>query len=207
MIASAISTRRHRAVESFGSAADCIGKIEKNMSLFAITRGQFSMLDIVSVLISQAGPCKLSVWTWAIADYEVECFNNFMQNKMILEADLIVDRAAENKNAEIIQEWRNHFGRNSVKVCKNHAKIATIENAYYKLLARGSMNLNFNPRFEQFDITEGGADFDLVKKIESEFEVLLPKCTNFDAMNNSQLGLAFDAKDLKMFDGVKVWNK
>ena len=45
MISSSRSTRRKRAVESFGSAADCIGTIEKDMSLFAITRGQFSMLD------------------------------------------------------------------------------------------------------------------------------------------------------------------
>lgn len=206
-IQSATTTRRTRAVESFGSAAECIGQIENNMSLFAITRGQFSMLDIVSVLIEQAGQCDISVWTWAIADYEVECFSNFMQNKKINHADLIVDRAAENKNAEVIQQWRDRFGINSVKVCKNHAKIATIYNDNYRLFARGSMNLNFNPRFEQFDITEGGMDFDLVKKIESELEVLPAKCSNLEAMNNSQLGLAFESSQLKMFDGVKVWNK
>jgi hypothetical protein len=45
MITSAASSRRKHAVESFGSAQDCIGRVEKNMSLFAITRGQFSMLD------------------------------------------------------------------------------------------------------------------------------------------------------------------
>ncbi len=49
MITSAASSRRKHAVESFGSAQDCIGRVEKNMSLFAITRGQFSMLDAVNV--------------------------------------------------------------------------------------------------------------------------------------------------------------
>lgn len=207
MKASAISTRRIRAIESFGSAADCIGKIEKNMSLFAITRGQFSMLDVVSVLISQAGPCKLSIWTWVIADYEVECFNNFMQNKSIIKADLIIDTTGESRNANTVLNWRKQFGNNSIKVCRNHAKIATIENEGYKILARGSMNLNFNPRFEQFDITEGGQDFDLVKKIESELKVLPIKYSNTEVLANSQVGLAFESSQLKMFEGVKVWNK
>ena len=39
--------RVKRAVESFESAAATIGPIEKDMSLFAITRGQFSMLDAI----------------------------------------------------------------------------------------------------------------------------------------------------------------
>ncbi len=34
------------------------------------------------------------------------------------------------------------------------------------------MNLNWNPRFEQLDITEGGGDFDLVERIRSELPVL-----------------------------------
>lgn len=42
---SAISARRKRAVESFKSATDCIGPLEPGISLFAITRGQFSMID------------------------------------------------------------------------------------------------------------------------------------------------------------------
>jgi len=42
---SSIAVRRKRAVESFKTAADCIGTIEEGAALFAITRGQFSMID------------------------------------------------------------------------------------------------------------------------------------------------------------------
>ena len=42
------------------------------------------------------------------------------------------------------------------------------------------MNLNFNPRFEQFDLTEGGEDFDLVERLESELPVLPRKYSNAD---------------------------
>jgi len=42
-------------------------------------------------------------------------------------------------------------------------KIALVESASgYRCLLRGSMNLNFNPRFEAIRPNEGGPDFDLV---------------------------------------------
>jgi hypothetical protein len=207
MAESAPAKRRTRAVESFGSASECIGTIEQGISLFAVTRGQFSMLDIINVAIRQVGPCEVSTWTWAIADYEVECFESFMQNKSITKGRLIIDRAAENKNANVIQRWRDCFGDSSVRVCKNHAKIATVQTDKYRILIRGSMNLNFNPRFEQFDITEGGEDFELVNCIENELPVLRPKCSNLEATNASQLGLAFEAGTLQMFGGIKPWTK
>ena len=43
---SSIAVRRKRAVESFKTAADCIGTIEEGAALFAITRGQFSMIEV-----------------------------------------------------------------------------------------------------------------------------------------------------------------
>jgi hypothetical protein len=57
---------------SFESAAKCIGKIEKGMSLFAITRGQFSMIDMIFHCLQEIGRAEVSVWTWTIAEYEVE---------------------------------------------------------------------------------------------------------------------------------------
>ena len=46
----------------------------------------------------------------------------------------------------------------------NHAKIATVEAASgLKYFRRGSINFVFNSRFEQFEITAGGPEFDLVK--------------------------------------------
>jgi len=165
------------------------------------------MIDVISVLISATKPSVVSVWTWAIADYEVECFEKFMSDKDISGGLLVIDRAAENRNAEIIQRWRDRFGDESVKVCQNHAKISTVEGQGLKFLARGSMNLNCNPRFEQLDITEGGEDFDLVRKIEGELKVLRAKCDYGESARNSQVGKAFEKSELELFKGIKTWRK
>jgi hypothetical protein len=194
-------------VQALRNAADAIGHIDFGMGLFLITRGQFSMLDMVRHVLQEIGPAEVSVWTWAIADYEVEAMSGLMGNAAITGARLIVDRSAEQRSVTTIDAWRERFGSDSVRVCKNHAKIARVWNASRRVLLRGSMNLNFNPRFEQADITEGGEDFDLVQDIEDSLPVLPRLCGNDAADSASGLGRAFEQKTLSMFSGVKVWSK
>jgi hypothetical protein len=207
MVASAISVRRKNAVESFKNAADCIGKIEKGSALFAVTRGQFSMIDAVLACLDQVGVADVSVWTWTVAEYEVECMERLRNDKRLRNGTLIIDSGARNKNAGLIAQWKGSFGSNSVRYVLNHSKIVTIQNDEFKLLLRGSMNLNFNPRFEQFDLTEGGPDFDLVKQIESELEILPDNCSGASVYKASKVSAAFDQGTLDLFKGAKVWNK
>lgn len=199
--------RNRRALEAFAGAAAAIGPIVPGMELFLLTRGQFSMLDMVQHILTELGPASVSVWTWAIADYEVEAMAALMASAAILEARLIVDRSAEQRSAATIAAWRARFGVSSVRVCKNHAKIARVWTAERRVLLRGSMNLNFNPRFEQADISEGGPAFELVAGVEAELPVLAPLCANHEADSASGLGKAFEQSTLELFHGLKVWAK
>ncbi len=199
--------KRKRVVEGFKCAADTIGPIEKEMSLFAITRGQWSMIDAIFHCLKEAGPSAISVWTWTIADYEVEAMAGLMARQEITAGRLVIDQSADRRNATIIEQWRQRFGDQQVRICKNHAKIARVWNHDFRLLLRGSMNLNFNPRFEQLDITEGGEDFDLVERIENELPVLPRKYSNADTESATGVSRAFELSQLKMFSGVKTWAK
>ena len=206
-VSSRPAARALRAAESFGNAAAAIGTITPGLGLFLVTRGQFSMLDMVQHVLREIGPAECSVWTWAIADYEVEAMAALMGHAAITGARLVVDRSAEQRSAATIQAWRDRFGVEAVRVCKNHAKIARVWNADFRVLLRGSMNLNFNPRFEQADITEGGEDFTLVELIEAELPVLPPLCSNAAADTASGLSLGFERSTLPMFQGLKAWTR
>ena len=201
------AARRKRAVESFKTAADCIGTIEPGLSLFAITRGQFSMIDAALHCLDQVGPARLTLWTWTVAEYEIECLERLRLDHRIIDALMVIDHGARNKNAGLIRQWKSSFGQQSVRYVVNHAKIVTIQTDEYRLLLRGSMNLNFNPRFEQFDLTEGGADFDLVQEIESELPVLMDSASGKDVYNASRVSESFSSETLDIFRGVKVWAK
>ena len=69
------------------------------------------------------------------------------------------------------------------------------------------MNLNFNPRFEQFDLTEGGPEFDLVESLEVDLPVLPDSCSMSDTFAASKAGRAFNDSTLALFGRVKVWAK
>ncbi len=203
-----ITSRRRLARESFGLAAECLGKCGPGMSLFAITRGQWSMIDAILHVLDEVGPASLSVWTWTVAEYEVEVLTRLRDDRRLTGGRLIIDAGARLKNHQIISGWQAAYGPDSVRYVVNHAKLARIETASgLRFLLRGSMNLNFNPRFEQFDITEGGPEFDLIKGIEDELPILPDSCSNGDAYAASKLDNAFTSKTLEMFSGVKVWAK
>lgn len=204
-VESAKANRRRKAIESFASARACIGPLEPGMSLFAVTRGQFSMIDVINDLVWKMGSASVSVWTWAIAEYEVEVFTALMDRQEIKAGQLVIDYTGEKRNPGLLQEWRDRFGPGSVKICRTHAKIARVWNDEYRFLARGSMNLNFNPRFEQFDLTEGGEDFDLIRSLEEELRVLEPGASRAQAEQNSQLERAWTAEQLEMWGPLETW--
>jgi hypothetical protein len=205
---SSIESRTRTAVESFGNAALAIGDITPRMSLFAVTRGQWSMIDAILHVLDKVGPSSISLWTWTVAEYEVQTLTRLRKDTRLTAGRLVIDAGARNKNMWLIQEWKSSFGPDSVRYVANHAKIARIESASgLRLLLRGSMNLNFNPRFEQFDITEGGPDFDLVEQIENEIDPLPDSATGKAVWKASRVSEAFDSEQLALFDGLKVWSK
>jgi len=206
--ASSPTRRRQTARESFRSAAECIGPCEAGMSLFAITRGQWSMIDAVLHVLDCVGASSVSLWTWTVAEYEVEVLTRLRVDQRITSGRLVIDYGARNKNAAIIADWKSSYGADSVRYVVNHAKIALIESVGgLRFLLRGSMNLNFNPRFENFDITEGGPEFDLMRGIETDLPVLLDSVTGKQAYEASKVASAFTDKQLSLFGGTKVWAK
>jgi len=165
------------------------------------------MIDAVLACLDQSGPAEISLWTWTVAEYEIECLERLRIDKRLTGGTLIIDGGARNKNAGLIRQWKSTFGPESVRYVINHSKMATILSKDFKLLLRGSMNLNFNPRFEQFDLTEGGADFDLVKRLESELPVLEDNAPGKEVYKASNVSAAFSPEQLHLFSGVKVWAK
>lgn len=204
-----LDNRKKKAAECFKCAAESIGAVEKNMSIFGITRGQFSMIDVILYMIENIdGEVDLSLWTWCIADYEIKCVEALRDSGKLRNAILVIDSMARKKNHDFLQTWIKKFGLDSVRFVVNHSKIATIEANGLKFLVRGSMNLNNNPRFEQFDIDEGHPGFDLVKKIESELPILEYNHDNSEARNASKVESAWNQEELKFFTNKrKVWAK
>jgi hypothetical protein len=200
--------RSARAVETFQNAALTIGEVKPGMSLFGITRGQFSMIDMaLHILDAIGGGATLSVWTWVLVDYEIEFFRRLMDDGRISSGRLIIDASARKNNAMVVAQWEKIFGEGTVRFAMSHAKIVTLAGAGMKFCIRGSMNLNHNPRFEQFDISEGGPAYDLVRSVEDELMSGPYTKDGAEIYAASKLSERFDGSTLKAFKELKSWRK
>ena len=150
---------------------------------------------------------EISVWTWCIADYEISCIEALMKSKQIAKATLIIDSYARCKNENLLLKWVKKFGEKSIRFVVNHSKISTIKCNDLEFLIRGSMNLNNNPRFEQFDIDEGSKGFQLVKDIEKDLPLLKFDHKKEDARKASKINNSWTQEDLLPFGKLKVWTK
>ena len=217
---SANRARVQRAEEGLGAAEECIGPIVPGLSLFVVTRGQISMIDVVRHVLACLGPSRVSIWTWTVAHYEKEVMLDLMRSGAVSAGVLIVDADIRRKTdagsrdgrlgdeeaagVQIVRQWQRAFGADSVRLVKNHAKIATVEGGGMRVLIRGSMNLNYNPRFEQFDLTEGGPEFDLVKSIEQGLEALEMHAPASEVARVNGVGVhTFEGSE--GFEGVALW--
>ena len=120
---SSVAARRAVAVETFQSAATTIGPIQHGMSLFAITRGQFSMLDALMHVLAEVGKARVSLWTWTVAEYELAQFSRFQECGMITSGLLVIDEGARKKkprtNRRLAGIVRAGLGEVCAQSCQN----------------------------------------------------------------------------------------
>lgn len=129
--------------------------------IIGLTMGQFSMIDLVGAILDRTGPAhvKLSTWTAGIRDAENAWF--MLDTGKMLSFELYCDKSFPSRHPEYAAAVVRRFGDRAVNASDIHAKVATIRNPGWNVTVRGSMNLNRNPRCENYDIDDdqGIADF------------------------------------------------
>lgn len=137
------------------SAARCIGDIVKGGDIFGLTKGDFSMIDILRHIARQIGPCNIDIGTWTAASAEIKQAETMLTDRNILSMRWLVDRSFPARQGAYFRSLLDKFGQDSVRLARFHAKFILLENDEYSVAVRTSMNLNENKRIEFFEISEG----------------------------------------------------
>ena len=133
-------------------AAEAIEGLDHDTELFGFTKGQFSLIELIQALAKLTGPCHLSISTWTAADHELETIE-----AMLLRGDLtgtrwLIDFSMARRETAMTARMRKAFGWENIRVAQVHCKFEILQNADWRLVLRSSMNLNMNPRMEDFTI-------------------------------------------------------
>ena len=163
-------SKRKRQVRQCGegSARDAIGPITPGCEIFAITNGQFSMIDILNHVLETTGPATLDIATWTAADGDIRKAHAFLVSGMITDIRLIVDPSFRSRKPEFCDLLTSIFNPNSIRTVPLHGKFSNIRNEKWNIAIRSSMNLNVNKRIETVEISEDANLSDFMKRFADD---------------------------------------
>jgi hypothetical protein len=135
------------------SATEAVSGLERDgMELFGLTKGQFSLTDMIEAILEKTGPADLSISTWTAANGDVTRMLELLSSGAIRSCRWLVDLTFMRRCPQLTSEIRAKFGADAIRVTKTHAKFCTITNDDWQIALRSSMNLNQNPRMESFQV-------------------------------------------------------
>ena len=144
------------------TAADAIAGFMHGDSILGLTKGQFSLIDLLNATLDKTGPAKMVLSTWTAAGQDVTDILDFCDAGRVLAARFLVDLTFQRRTPALAHRIRKTFGRDAIRVANNHAKFALLASPRWKVVIRTSMNLNFNPRNEDFEIEENPQLYDFL---------------------------------------------
>ena len=160
--------RELRELRARQTAMEAIAGLDHQVEIFGFTKGQFSLLDLIAACLEYTGAARVTVSTWTAARHEIQAMAQFKGAGLITEARWLVDYTFARRDPAAAAQIRETFGVGSVRVANTHSKIALFENDEWDLVLRSSMNLNMNPRFEDFTLAHDPEMMAFLRKIFDE---------------------------------------
>ena len=142
--------------------------------VLGMTKGQFSLLDLLRALLEKTGPADVAVSTWTMGIRDAKNAGLMLDSEAMTSFRLYVDRSFATRQPGYCSAVRKIFGDESIRTTNTHAKIATIRNERWAITVRSSMNLNRNPRFENFDIDDDVTILEFFEEHFSEMSTAMP---------------------------------
>ena len=152
------------------TAAEAIKNFSKEVDTFGFTKGQFSLIELLEATLDKTGPGHLTLSTWTAAKADLNNVLDFLNSGKIKSARFLLDFSFQRRQPEVAKRIRDIFGLDSLRITRNHAKfflIAAPEEGW-TVSCKTSMNLNKNPRFEDFDLSNSTKLFSFLDEIVSE---------------------------------------
>ena len=150
------------------TAAGVIGDLSPGFEMFGFTKGQFCCINILEHVLNQTGPADVVVCTWSAASGDIRAAHQMLALNKIKSLRFIVDYSFKSRKPKFCDELIDKFGGDAIRVTSIHAKFMMVRSDTYNLVIRTSMNLNFNPRFENFEISDDKNMYDFLDGIVSD---------------------------------------
>lgn len=150
--------RRHRVLRT-KSARIALADWEPGWDYEINTNGEFSLLDVILVLLERTGPADVAISTWSAGLYDVEVANRFLNTGLIRSIRFVLDVSFRNNGGSkgYSNLLMDMFGEECIRTTRTHAKFVTITNETHQFSISSTANLNENKRLEIFHFSDDPA--------------------------------------------------
>ena len=165
---------------------------KKRWRQIGLTRGNFSLIDLIHSALKKTGSAHVIVTTWSAGIKDVHQVKWMQNNDLIKTFCLITDHSYVTRKNKYMISIEELFGVENIRTSEIHAKFVLIHNENYKVCIRSSMNLNANKTCESFEIDESPQIFDFYMQfVEHTFGDMPKGFTESSAVVNGSIDRFF----------------
>lgn len=182
----------------FQYAESALEGFQKGGRIVGLTKGQFSLIDMINAMLKKIGPCDISISTWSAGLRDSKSLEEMMNSGRVKSLRIITDRSFVSRQKEYAISITNAFGADNIRTTNTHAKFVILKNEEYNIVIRSSMNLNENKRCENYDLDDNVEIYNFFQGVVDEVFEQMPQ--GF-IESRSKVDPVFDALT---FDGQSV---
>ncbi len=172
--------KRRARLSKVASARDTIHGFGHETDIaFGLTMGQFSLLDLIEATLGITGPADVLISTWSAGFYDVERAEQFRADGRMLSCRFIMDSSDKRGQAKGT-DVASLFGSDSIRTTRTHAKFVVVSNQDWSVVIQSSMNLNLNPRSEQFSMSDDPETAAFILSMAASLWSELPEGATYD---------------------------
>lgn len=157
------------------TAFDVAKKIKKGVSIIGLTRGQFSLIDLIYAILKTIGASDVICTTWSAGIKDANTVKWMCESDLIKSFLLITDHSYVTRQSKYALEITQLFGEQNIRTSEIHAKFCLISNDDFKITIRTSMNLNANRTCENFEIDDSEEVYEFYKNFVVQIFGEMPK--------------------------------
>lgn len=150
-------TGKRRTVQrtiNAATAAEAVGPITPGIEIYGLSKGQFSLIELIEHVLDATGPAHITISTWTAAGADLAHTHTLLNSGHVLSARWLVDYSFPNRQPAYCAQLRDRFGDDAIRATANHAKFVLVRNDTWDIAIRTSMNLNLNRRLESYEISD-----------------------------------------------------
>jgi len=151
-----------------GNAFEALRGLADGRELCILTKGQFSLIDLIIETLKMSGPADVVVSTWTAARKEIAHAHRLLEEGGIRSLRWLVDFSFPRRQPGYCALLREKFGVGCIRATKNHAKFVMIRNEAWNVCIRTSMNLNQNARLEYLEVSNDATMCDFFEAMVTE---------------------------------------